>query len=58
MRYKRLWIVVDFSNGLPTNLAEIIAYLYSWPARVQLVAGSNPVAPTIERMTEPPSWLS
>ncbi len=25
----RLWIVVDFSNGLPTNRGEIISYLVS-----------------------------
>ena len=49
MSHRRLCIVRDSCNGLPTNLIEIIDYLIPVLNGVQVVAGSNPVAPTKKR---------
>ena len=37
---------MDFCNGIPTNYAELLVIYVSHLHGVQVVAGSNPVAPT------------
>jgi hypothetical protein len=57
MGYGPLWIVMDLCNGIPTHYAELLVIYFSHLHGVQVVAGSNPVAPTKNKTNrEPLSW--